>query len=86
MLEGKKSEIHGFTDKTPKEKIQAFVNDVDISKLTSLMNLLWDRSKNPATKFARDEKYEKQLKNFGIMVQPILSLALASKQQDAMVN
>ena len=41
--------------------IEASLGNMDVYKLTTLMKLPWKGSKNPATKFGRDDKNEKQL-------------------------
>lgn len=74
-LEGIKSEILGFTNKRLKEFIDhlhligATLDNIDVSELTNLMNTPLDGMENPATKFARDDKYEKQLAKAGITAQ-----------------
>ena len=45
---------------------------MDISELTACLMQPWDASENLATKFARDDKIEKQLIKAGLPLQQIL--------------
>ena len=54
--------------------------ELDDNNVTALIKQLyepWNLTKNPATKFARDDKIEKQLLKKGIAAQHLVRLALA---------
>lgn len=82
-LEALRSPILGFTHRTPKElldHVQTNGSELDFTDITELTHKLlepWDVNENPATKFARDDKIEKQLAKWGIDPQPKLRLANA---------
>ena len=82
-LEAIKHRTLGFTHKTPREMIEhlesigAELDDMDITELSTKLHEPWDQIKNPATWFARGDKYEKQLEKAGIKTAPELRLALA---------
>lgn len=88
-LEGIKSEILGFTHKSPKAKmnhlylIRATLDNINVSELTNLMNMPWDGLDNPAKKFAKDNKYEKQLAKAVIAAQHNLCLDVAKAEARA---
>ena len=78
-----KSPTLGFMHKTPKEMLDHLqsggteLNNDNIAELITKLNTPWEVNKNLATKFARDNKIEKQLAKKGIMAQLLVWLALA---------
>ena len=79
-LEAIKSPTLGFTHLTPKAMLDhlrangAELNDSDVAALVMKLYAPWDLSENPATKFARDDKLEKQLTKKNIAPQPAVCL------------
>ena len=68
-------------------------NDNNITDLITKLNTPWEVSENPATKFACDDKIEKQSAKKGINAQPLVCLTLAksafkatSKYEVALIN
>ncbi|KAL7475025.1 hypothetical protein ACHAW6_000958 [Cyclotella cf. meneghiniana] len=53
------------------------LDNMDITKLSTKLHMPWDQIQNPATLFARGDKYEKQLEKAGIQTSLELCLALA---------
>ena len=49
---------------------------MDVSDLVTKLTKPWEVSENPATKFARDDKYERQLMKAGLPDQQALRLSL----------
>ena len=82
-LEAIKSPTFGFTHLTPKQMLEHLLTngvELDDNDVTALIKQLyepWNLTENPVTKFARNDKIEKQLLKKGIAVQPLVRLALA---------
>ncbi len=72
-----------FTHQTQQERIKHLesistdLDNMDITKLSTKLHKPWDQIENPATLFARGDKYEKQLEKAGIQTSLELCLALA---------
>ena len=81
-LGGLRSEFLGFTHRTPIKMIthlcsnSATLDDIDIQELTSTIDSALNSTKNPATKFKRNDKIEQQLEKVGISENPQHHLAL----------
>jgi hypothetical protein len=82
-LEGIRHEQLGFTHLTPMQLMDhiyqggAVLDYMDVEELTKHLMEPWDGTENPATRFARDDKYERQLIKAGLPDQQALRLALA---------
>jgi hypothetical protein len=82
-LEGIRHEQLGFTHLTPMQLMDhisqggALLDYMDVGEITAKLMEPWDGTENPATRFGRDDKYERQLIKAGLPDQQALRLALA---------
>ena len=81
-LEGIRHEQLGFAHLTPMQMLDhiilggAILDYMDVEELTSNLMEPWDTSENPATRFARDDTYERQLIKARFPNQQALRLAI----------
>ena len=82
-LDSIRSPTLAFTHLSPKQMLDHLqsngveLDDTDVAELIKQLYTPWDLNKNPATKFAWDDKIEKQLLKKNITAQPLVRLALA---------
>ena len=71
-LEGIHHQSMGFAHLTPKQTLDhlkqggMLLDYMDVSELTTKLTEPWDGNENPATRFARDDHYERQLIKAGL--------------------
>ena len=79
-MQGLHSEHLGFIHRTPIKILNhlcsngATLDYVDIQELISTMDNAWNPTKNPATKFERNDKIKQQLVKVGILLTRIVAL------------
>ena len=82
-LEGIRHQSMGFVCLTPKQMLDhlkqggALLDYMNVSELTTKLTEPWDGNENPATRFARDDRYECHLIKAGLPNQQVLHLNIA---------